>query len=113
MSENENKVETCATCRVRESEKAGFGGRRPVLWNRSPLRRREGAAVRPVSRSRDPRTYVEPTVLRGPVLLQGCSGYGWDKEFWRSARGWTGWELGVISIKVHFLSLGESVLCFA
>ena len=29
MSENENKVETCATtCRVRESEKAGFGGRR-------------------------------------------------------------------------------------
>ena len=27
---------------------------------------------------------------------------GWGKEFWRSARGWTGWELVVISLNVHF-----------
>ena len=31
------------------------------------------------------------TVLRGPVLPQGCSELlplkGWGKEFWRSARG--------------------------
>ena len=38
---------------------------------------------------------------------------GWGKEFWRSARGWTSWELGVINLKVHFFSLGERVLCFA
>ena len=45
-------------------------------------------------------------VLRGPVLLQDYwSSYllnGWGKEFWRSARGWTGWELSVINLNVHF-----------
>ena len=29
----------------------------------------------------------------------------WGKEFWRSARGWTGWELGVINLNVHFFFL--------
>ena len=38
-------------CKVRELEKARFGERmRPILYrNRSPLMRREGAAIRPVS----------------------------------------------------------------
>jgi len=47
------------------------------------------------------------TVLRGPVL-QDRSSYllnGWGKEFWRSARGWTSWELGLINLNVHFLLL--------
>ena len=45
------------------------------------------------------------TVLRG--LFSKCvrSSYllnGWGKEFWKSARGWTGWELGIINLNVHF-----------
>jgi len=36
-------------------------------------------------------------VVQSSFLLSG-----WGKEFWRSARGWTSWELGVISLKVHF-----------
>ena len=27
---------------------------------------------------------------------------GWGKEFWRSAIGWTSWELGIINLKVCF-----------
>ena len=44
-------------CRVRELEKARFGKRmRPALYrNRSPLMRREGAAVRLVSCHTNPR----------------------------------------------------------
>ena len=38
---------------------------------------------------------------------------GWGKEFWRSARGWTGWELGKSTLVSIFFSLGERVLCFA
>ena len=36
-------------------------------------------------------------VVQSSYLLNG-----WGKEFWRSARGWTGWELGIISLNVHF-----------
>ena len=44
-------------CRVRELEKARFGKRmRPALYrNRSPLMRREGAAVRLVNGCTNPR----------------------------------------------------------
>ena len=39
---------------------------------------------------------------------------GWGKEFWRSAKSWTSWELGIINLKVlFFFPLGERVLCFA
>ena len=58
------------------------------------------------------------TVLRGlffSKVVQGSSLLNsWGKEFWSSARGWTGWELGVINLNVHFFSpSGERVLCFA
>ena len=67
-------------CRVRELEKVKFGKRtRPALYrNRSPLMWREGAAVRLVSCCVNPKKkYIQAcmwksTVLRGPVLLQGC-----------------------------------------
>jgi len=43
-------------CRVRELEKARFRKRRPTLYrNRTPLMRREGAAVRLVSCCTNPR----------------------------------------------------------
>ena len=29
---------------------------------------------------------------------------GWGKEFWRSAKSWTSWELGIINLKVLFFS---------
>ena len=31
----------------------------------------------------------------------------WGKEFWRSARGCTGWELSVINLNVHFLQVRD------
>ena len=36
------------------------------------------------------------------VIQSSYLSNGWSKEFWRSARGWTGWELGVINLNVHF-----------
>ena len=36
-------------------------------------------------------------VVRSSYLLNG-----WGKEFWRSARGWTSWELSIININVLF-----------
>ena len=36
-------------------------------------------------------------VVQSSYLLKGLG-----KEFWRSARGWTSWELGVINLNVHF-----------
>ena len=58
----------------------------------------------------------EATVLGGLFFFKVVqSSYllkGWGKEFWKS-RGWTGWELGVINLKVHFFSSGDRVLCFA
>ena len=48
-------------------------------------------------------------VVQSSYLLNG-----WDKESWRSARGWTGWELGIINLNVLFFPpSGERVLCFA
>lgn len=46
------------------------------------------------------------TVLKGPVFSKVVqSSYllnSWGEEFWRLARGWTSWELGVINLNVHF-----------
>ena len=46
------------------------------------------------------------TVLRGLFFSRVVqSSYllnGWGKEFWRSARDWTSWELGIINLNVHF-----------
>ena len=58
------------------------------------------------------------TVLRGlffsKVVQSSYLLNGWGKEFWRLARSWTGWELGVINLNVHFFfSSDERVLCFA
>ena len=36
-------------------------------------------------------------VVQSSYLLNG-----WGKEFWRLARGWTSWELGVINLNVLF-----------
>ena len=67
--------------RVRELMNTRFRRVRPALYrNRSPLMRREGAAVRSVSCCTNPRKkseYIQAymwksTVLRGPVLLRGC-----------------------------------------
>ena len=51
--------------------------------------------------------YVEIYCLKGGLFFSkfAPSSYlftGWGKEFWRSARGWTGWELVVINLNVHF-----------
>ena len=57
------------------------------------------------------------TVLRGlffsKVVQSSYLLNGWGKEFRRLARGWTGWELGVINLNVLFFFFGERVLCFA
>ena len=49
------------------------------------------------------------TVSRGlffsKVVRSGYLLNSWGKEFWRSARGGTGWELGVINLNVHFFFL--------
>ena len=49
------------------------------------------------------------TVLRGlffsKVVRISYLLNGWGKEFWRLARGWTGWELGVINLKCPFFFL--------
>ena len=46
------------------------------------------------------------TVLRGlffsKVVRISYLLNGWGKEFWRSARGWTGWALDIINLNVHF-----------
>ena len=46
------------------------------------------------------------TVLRGlffsKVVQSSYLLNGWGKEFWSSARGWTGWQLGVINLNVRF-----------
>ena len=56
-------------------------------------------------------------LLKGPVFSKVVrSSYllnSWGEEFWRLARGWTGWELGVINLNVHFFLPGERLLCFA
>ena len=86
---------------------------RALYRNRSPLMRPEGAAVRFVSgcTDREKRKYTEAcmwkaTVLRGlffsKVVRSSYLLNGWGKEFWRSTRGWTGWELGVINLNDHF-----------
>ena len=50
------KLSRLLSCKVRELEKARFRKRRPALYrNRSPLMRREGAAVRLVSSCTNPR----------------------------------------------------------
>ena len=62
--------------------------------------------------------YVESYCLKGAcsspkVVWSSYLLDGWGKEFWRWARGWTSWELGVINLNVHFFPSGERVLCFA
>ena len=59
--------------------------------------------------------YAESYCLKGacsPRLLEQFSLKWLGKEFWRSARGWMGWELGIISLTSIFCSC-ERVLCFA
>ena len=46
--------------------------------------------------------YVLRGVFFSKVVWSSYLLNDWDKEFWRSARGWTGWELGVINLNVHF-----------
>ena len=113
--------------RVRELEKARFRKRmRLVLYrNRSPLMRREGAAVRLVSCCTNPRK--ELSIYRhicGNLLplracfLQGCSGQLTLKQLGQRNSGdlpeaGTGWEPGIVNLNVHFFSSHERVLCFA
>ena len=51
--------------------------------------------------------YVEIYCLKGACSSPRLFGVviflnGWGKEFWISTRGWTGWELSVINLNVHF-----------
>ena len=99
---------------------------RPALYrNRSPLMRREGAAVRLVSCCTNPRQskYIQAymwksSVLRRPVPLQGCSE--------QLSLKWLGQGILEISQRLDrlgagcnqperpfFSPLGERVLCFA
>ena len=95
-------LRSCGMCRVKKLGKVKFGKMRirALFRNRSPLMRREGAAVRLVSCCANPRKeevyigiHVESYCLKGawssPRLFRSsCLLNGWGKEFWRSARGW-------------------------
>ena len=106
-------------CRLRELEKLRFGKRmRLALFrNRSPLMRREGAAVRLLSccttqqKSKYIQTYMwKFTVLKGPVLWD-CLGefflkqMAWTRNSRDRPEAETGWELGIINLNVHFFFL--------
>ena len=45
------------------------------------------------------RPYFSSKVVQSSRLLNG-----WGKEFWRSARGWTSWELASALMSIFFFS---------